>query len=244
MLPWTRLEPLLAAAADADGLRQLLDGATRALGFRYYALVHHVDLARLPQGAVHLDNYPERYREQFIEQRYFADDPVHVACQRRSAAFLWTEVPEIVDLNGRQRAILASAAEAGVSGGLTVPVHVPGEFAGSCSFAAPRRRQASARQLPAVQYLSCFAFEAARRLAYERAGLRPHEVALSPRMLDCVTLVAQGKSDGVAAQLLGLSPETVREYVDGAKARLGVATRQQLVARALFGGLITYADIL
>jgi LuxR family quorum-sensing system transcriptional regulator CciR len=67
---------------------------------------------------------------------------------------------------------------------------------------------------------------------------------LTDRQLDCVVLAAQGKSDGVIAQLLGISGETVHQHIETAKRRYGVASRMQLVVRALYDNLITFADTL
>jgi LuxR family quorum-sensing system transcriptional regulator CciR len=100
--------------------------------------------------------------------------------------------------------------------------------------------------LPASQYMGCFAFEAARRIrGLEQAAQNRPPVdrrPLSGRQLDCLVLAAQGKSDSVIAQLLGISPETVHQHIETAKRRYGVATRTQLVVRALFDNQITFAD--
>src|SRR6185295_14639110 len=113
-------------------------------------------------------------------------------------------------------------------------------------FAVRTGRDLPRRTLPASQYMGCFAFEAARRIrSLEQARLnrtpleRPQ---LTARQLDCLVLAAQGKSDGVIAQLLGISSETVHQHMETAKRRYGVASRTQLVVRALFDNQITFAD--
>lgn len=202
-----------------------------------------LDLAGLARGAVHLDNYPRGWQREFIHQRYFADDPVHIACQRAARPFLWRDLPQLLALNRQQTAILATARSAGLADGLTVPIHVPGDFSGSCSFAV-RRRQVSDALGPSAQFFGCYAFETARRLAQRRHGLAPERIALTTRQLDCVVLVARGKTDSESAELLGISRETAQEHVEAAKAKLRVAARTQLVARALYHGIISYGDIL
>jgi LuxR family quorum-sensing system transcriptional regulator CciR len=57
-------------------------------------------------------------------------------------------------------------------------------------------------------------------------------------------LVAQGKSDWDIAQLLGIASDTVHQHIEAAKRRYGVASRTQLVVRALFDSQITFADII
>lgn len=244
-MQWSLLQSLLTdldSVGTRDELGALLDAAMPHLGFDHYALVHHVDLAGLPTGAVHLDNYPRGWQREFIHRRYYAEDPVHVACQRAARPFLWRHLPRLLALSREQAAILDAARAAGLVDGLTVPMHVPGDFSGSCSFAV-RAREVPEALGPAAQFFGCCAFEAARRIAQQRRGRAPAAPALTPRQLDCLVLVGRGKTDTESAILLGISRETAQEHVEAAKAKLRVATRPQLVARALFGGIITYSDI-
>jgi LuxR family quorum-sensing system transcriptional regulator CciR len=44
--------------------------------------------------------------------------------------------------------------------------------------------------------------------------------------------------------LLGLSGGTVHKYLEAAKTRYGVATRTELVVRALFDGQLSFADVM
>ncbi len=55
--------------------------------------------------------------------------------------------------------------------------------------------------------------------------------------------MAQGKSDWDVARILGLSPDTVHDHVEAAKRKYGVATRTQLVVRALFDSKIAFTDV-
>lgn len=64
----------------------------------------------------------------------------------------------------------------------------------------------------------------------------PLATALSPRQIECVALVAQGKSDWEIGQILGLSRDTVHEYVEAARQRYGVRRRTQLVLWAVRDG--------
>ena len=56
---------------------------------------------------------------------------------------------------------------------------------------------------------------------------------LTPRESECLRLVSVGKSDEEIGAQLGISPRTVRFHVGNAKAKLGVATRIQAVAKRL-----------
>jgi LuxR family transcriptional regulator, quorum-sensing system regulator CciR len=222
----------------------LLADAVAEIGFDHYSLVHHVDLATRRPEFVRLSNYPAGWVGRILEQKYYVDDPVHVACQRTSVGFRWSDVPKLVRLSDRQKSILAEARREGLGEGFTVPVHVPAEFTGSASFSVKDNRELPGEALPAAQYLGCFGFEAARRIARKTLEPQAPPPRLTPRQLDCLLLVARGKSDWDAAQLLGLSQDTVHQHVEGAKKRYGVASRTQLVVRALFDSQITFTDIL
>lgn len=231
-------------ATTLDEVAHLVADAAAEIGFDYYSLVHHVDFAvRLPEF-VRLSNYPASWVGRFMEQRYFLDDPVHAACQTTAVGFKWADVARLIALTERQRAILSSASKEGLGAGFTVPVHVPGEFTGSASFSVEQGRTMDDEALPAAQYLGAFGFEAARRICRLGGPHRSDAPRLTGRQTDCVLLVAQGKSDWDAAQILGLSPETVHQHVEAAKKKYGVATRTQLVVRALFDSRITFSDIL
>ena len=234
-------------ATDLSELEGLLGDIVRELDFDYYAIIHHVDLNALPSAALRLSNYPQSWAEMLLERRYFVDDPILAGAQRTSAGFLWEDVPRLLALSKRQQEILEFASHEGLGGGFTVPAHVPGEFFGSSSFGVRFGRPVPEANLPAIHYVGSFAFEAARRIARARtmALINPTNVLprLTPRQLDCVVLTAHGKSVGVIAQLLGISADTAHEHLEEAKRRLGVARKEQMIARALFYGLITFNDV-
>jgi LuxR family quorum-sensing system transcriptional regulator CciR len=130
-----------------------------------------------------------------------------------------------------------------------VPIHLPGECAGSCNFVAVPGKNIPSSTLPAAQYAGCLAFEAARRLVRtgnKHEGADPKQSAphLSSRQLDCLVLAAQGKSDTDTGQLLGISGQTVHQHIEAAKRRYGVATRAQLIVHALFHSQLAFEDVL
>ncbi len=227
----------------------LLDDAVEGFGFDHVALVHHVNLSDRDraQEALAYINYPDGWRALMRARGYLGDDPVLAAVQKSAAGFLWSDVPKIIRVNARQMEILQAASACGMGEGFTVPVNVPGEFLGSCSFATRVGKGVRHEWLPAAQYVACFAFEAARRINLANAT-RPHAAEGAPkltqRQFDCIVLAAQGKSDWHIAQLLGIAPDTVHQHIEAAKKRYQVASRTQLVVRALFDSQITFADVL
>jgi LuxR family transcriptional regulator, activator of conjugal transfer of Ti plasmids len=73
-----------------------------------------------------------------------------------------------------------------------------------------------------------FHAHARRKLAPERVV---DGVSLSPREFECLKWVAQGKSAWEIGHILGISRRTAAFHLDNAKAKLGVHSNCQAVAR-------------
>lgn len=242
-MTFDELETLVAALNGARTFEDLESALTRAslrLGFAHFALMHHAELRQARQPLLRLSNYPATWQERYAERAYFGDDPTFVVCRTRATSFVLSEVPRLIELSPRQRAMLDDAARFGMRDGLVVPIHIPGEISGSCSLIVSRGADIPRAVVPIAHYIGCFAFEAGRRLLQMRPSMA---IALTRRQLECVALVARGKSDWEAARILGISEATVHQHIQAAKARYGVATRVQLVVRAIIDNSLSIADV-
>ena len=191
-------------------LAQNLTDVSREMGFAYVALVHHADFRRNAPAAIRLENYPAGWAEHFVEAGLYAEDPVHQACLRSNVGFSWADIPKMIAVNCRQRAILDGAAAFGLKNGYTIPVNIPGEYSGSCSFAMNNGQSLPEHNLLLAQLIGAFSFQAARRITYSGAPPFPAPPRLTPRQRDCLLLAIHGKTDWEIARILGLSEETVR----------------------------------
>lgn len=212
-------------------------------GFRHFALVSHVDLATPPEGTVRIIQYPETWLARSMTQRYYADDPILLAAQRTVLPFTWDELPRYVDLTRRHRLILDEARAAGLPCGYTVPIHIPGQISGSCTF-VHEDGDLDPASLPAAHYVGIYAFNTALRLSGRAAAMQRERVRLTNRQRECLRLAARGKSDWSIGQMLTLSQKTVHMHIELAKERYQVSSRVEAVVRALFDGELAFADIL
>ncbi len=230
-----------ASRCGSDGdLRRLLDETARELGFRYFALLHHASLRCGSGAAIRIDNYPEEWEHELLTGDLVADDPVHHASMRTNVGFLWSDLGSLLSLSRRQQRILHRSGRFGIGEGFTVPANVPGEPSGSCSFAMLRGRRLPENRLMCVELIGSHAFRAARRIHdYPARGSHPH---LSRRELECLRLLAAGKTDWEIAAILGLSAETAHQYVKHARAVYDVVSRTQLVVHGLRDALISFDD--
>jgi LuxR family quorum-sensing system transcriptional regulator CciR len=232
-------------ADSLEGISDVLSDATRRFRFDHFAMVQRVN-SRLATSPVQLSDYPDQWVELLTSGDYYVHDPVLVAVEKSVAPFSWEDLPSMVKMTKHHFSYMKSAQAQGLTRGYTVPIHVPGQASGLCSFVTAGDKELPAESLPAAQYLACFAFEAARRLVVLRPSAEPDDKAptLTQRQLDCVVLAAKGKSNWVAGQLLGLSPDTVHKYLESAKKRYGVSSRTELVVRALYDGQLSFNDII
>jgi LuxR family quorum-sensing system transcriptional regulator CciR len=233
-----------AKAGNMADLRALIAAAVCDLGFAHFAIIHHVGFGT-PEGEnVRLTNYPVEWVG-YVREQSKLPDPVVRAAERMSSGFKWDQLDSLLDLTPAEIEYMAQAARYGIAQGYTVPNHVPGETFGSCNFAVGAGRPFPDASVSAAQALGSFAFEAARRLVKQRPGeiyLRPSP--LSDRQRECLLFVARGKSDSVIAQLLDIRPKTVNEHIEAAKRRYSVATRSQLLVRALFRSEICFSEVI
>lgn len=230
-------------ASSLDALRDLLGAIAGEMGFRYFALTHHVDIPRAPQPAIRLDNYPPAWVDYFDAHRLGPSDPVHRASHLSNAGFSWSRLGMMIELGPRDREILELARRAGLGDGYTVPAHVPGESAGSCSFATTGTRAVRRDWLPLAQLVGAVAFDGARRLSGIRR-LETERPRLTDRQRDCLYWAARGKSAYEIAIILGLSHDTVIQHLKQARGRYGVGKVTQLTVHALFDGALTFVDVL
>jgi LuxR family transcriptional regulator, quorum-sensing system regulator CciR len=230
-----------AAHCTGDGdLKALLNDATRELGFDYFALLHHASLASARAGLIRLDTYPGGWEEELGRAGLIGADPVHHASVRTHIGFAWAELPTLAPIGRRAREVLERAKRFDIGDGFTVPVNIPGEPAGSCSFAVGTRRALPFQRLLCAEQLGAHAFRAARRLHhFGELGGSPH---LSRRERECVRLLAAGKTDWEIAAILGISVETAHQYVKRARAAYDVVSRAQLVACGLRDAVVTFEE--
>lgn len=233
----------IAGATNLDELAIVLAAIALELGFRYFALTHHLDIPRAPVPAVRLHNYPAAWADYFDAQRLGPSDPVHRASHMTGIGFAWSRLPGLIQLTPRDREVLDKARQNGIGDGFTVPAHIPGESAGSCSFATAAGHEAPGDRLYAAQLVGGLAFEAARRLVAIRSPL-PDRPQLTDRQRECVYWAARGKTDPEIAHILGISHETVILHLKQARARYGVYKRTQLAVHALFDGTLSFVDLL
>lgn len=167
---------------------------------------------------------PPGWEEMYAERGFALCNPLPRATSHRADPFRWSDIPLHTDA---ERELLAAAAAFGFPNGLAVPCHGPHGYQAVVSLGF--------EQLSAVAPAERTAIEVAAAVlhGHMRACLRTGALPASPlsvRERDCLSFVAEGKSDGEIAAVLGISATTVATHVQGARRKLGARTRAQAVA--------------
>jgi PAS domain S-box-containing protein len=140
-------------------------------------------------------------------------------------------VPDVVRLDYPQRRQAAGAA--GLHGGVALPARDGDELLAVLEFY-------SRDEVPVAERfrlsLAGIGAEVGHLLARHRGELAP--VTLTPRELEILQLAAQGHSGRRIAEMLVLSPATVKTHFEHAYEKLEVSDRASAVAKALRLGLI------
>ena len=228
-------EQLAKSTKTFDHLSSLLDALVKELGFRWFALLHNVDLVQRSKKAIMLTTYPVRWLDEIIETRLYLDDPIHSACAKTSSGLTWDRIEEFITLSPHQALILQKGRDHGLNSGFTMPIRMQEEPEAVFTIARSTTTAMTSEDVLAARLVGTVAFDQARAILGDE-GIVYKPVPLSPRQLDCIALVAQGKSDWEIAQILSLGRDTVHEYVEGARRRYGVRRRTQLVLRAVRDG--------
>jgi LuxR family quorum-sensing system transcriptional regulator CciR len=248
-----RFVSLSRRVSTAAELKALMETTTSVMGFDHFALLHHQDLRCIRTDWSHLQNgtllalhnYPEEFARAYIQRNWVAKDPILLATERRNVGFRWRHLPTQVRAWRPVNDIAEEARLHGIIDGYTVPANIPGEPKGSCSFAVRVGRSFPEENLLMAETVGAFAFQAARDLLMSaRHATRPAQPPLTERQLECLVLVAKGKSDWEIAQILGIGSETVKHHVRMARERYGVPTRVQAAIRAIFESNLGIDDIL
>ena len=132
-----------------------------------------------------------------------------------------------------QRELFEDAARFGIRCGFTIPIHDGRGPIAAVTFAADEQEAAFDRRIDAhgqvLQLMAmCFHAHVRRKLSPDRVI---DGVSLSPREFECLEWAAQGKSAWEIGRILGISRRTAAFHLDNAKAKLGVRSICQAVAR-------------
>ena len=206
-------------------------------GFEGYACVSFCDFSAAPDNAVLLMEYPEEWMDRYLEQKYERFDKVLSTNLSQTLPFSWDEKAILRNITEQQTKIFEEARSVGILYGFSVPIHAHGYLPASVNLIGPHTDVDPAIK-HAVHLMSIYLHDAALRFSSQQKSVIRPSVNATERERECLQWVAEGKSDSVIADLLGVSKRTVHFHIENIKRKYGVATRIQAVVRAYLENLI------
>ena len=221
----------LSNAGDAQTLQASMSEAAEALDLSCFAYLSITPRSgSTPQL---ISNYPSAWTTHYLQNHYERFDPVILQALGRAEPFEWGLAVGSSAQTNHQRELFEEAARFGIRSGFTIPIHDARGPVAAVTFAAdegqPQFERCIGEHGRVLQLMAMyFHAHARRKLAPDRVV---DGVPLSPREFECLEWTAQGKSAWEIGRILGISRRTAAFHLDNAKAKLGVHSNCQAVAR-------------
>jgi DNA-binding CsgD family transcriptional regulator len=197
-----------------------------------------LDLKRKERHAFFVIDWPDDWRRFCLGNNIMDRDPVVDMLPRFQQPFTWGDILNVPDLSRSAREVIAMARNAGWTEGLVVPIPrgTKDRYGLMSLVGKGPTLDLDTRALLSLMSI-CF-FDFVRSLV-PKCGFAAAPAGLTAREMECIRLVAQGKSDRVIAKMLGISHATAHEHVESAKRKLSTSTRAEMIGVAASMAIVT-----
>lgn len=226
----------LAGLATTSACADLFREAIAPYGFDTFAC-GELDLADRDRNAFYLIDWPDAWRRFYMSSGLIERDPVVDALATHTQPFTWSDLRADGSLSPAAACTLSEAtAFGGWVEGLVVPVSRSGRKVGLVSLVG--RHRGVPPEAKAYLSLISVVLHAHVRSLLGHQGFPAPPAGLTPREIECLALVARGKSDREIAQALSIAASTAHDHVENAKRKLKAGSRAETVAVAVSLGII------
>jgi len=212
------------AATSPDQLDAVLARQLRTLGIGHHAFYVGADRFKRPavrkiSGTTHLE-----WRKHYDSNRLGEVDDLLKSGFTSNEPTTWRRFREQRGLSREQEVIYHQAAEFELHDGFFLPLHQPDGSMLGITMMTPHRLPTDRGTLAILHMLSVYYALAAERLGMVEAvtGTRARDIPeLTPRQIECLQWIAEGKTSWEIGEILGLSEHTVNEHLAAARRKLG-----------------------
>jgi LuxR family transcriptional regulator, activator of conjugal transfer of Ti plasmids len=216
---------------DVESMRSVMAAAIAAFDLRRFTYFSP------PQGrrgaAIFISTYPTSWTDHYFARRYEAIDPVFSIARTTGTPLRWGKDVATLGLSEPQKQLFDEAAGFGIRNGLTLPLAASGEAFSALTIVADEKpakfNRIVDRNLRTLQLMAVTFHAAVRRKHWLTGAV--DGVKLTVREIECLDWSARGKSAWETGSILGIAERTVEFHLDNARAKLGVRSRYQAIAR-------------
>jgi LuxR family transcriptional regulator/LuxR family quorum-sensing system transcriptional regulator CciR len=232
------VEAGIEAATSGEALWQVCARYFRGTEVARVSYLHlpplGADDARRPQ--IKAEGFPEALIARYVEERQYRHNPVITEAREKIEPVYWEDVVASAELSEREQAFVEAFRAAGLGDGVGIPVYGPNGRDGHCGLGfRPGVRRLEPSVLRERQWVCQLAHLRFCAILIQSLGPPPK---LSERELEVLEWVAQGKSNAMVAQILGISAHTVDAHMRRICLKLGVSDRISAAVRGIGIGLI------
>lgn len=230
-------------AKSSQEVSELFGKALRNFGydwFCYSLITDHVS-AGLRAGHGIVCNYPADWMDHYRANHYERKDPIPRHGIGMNRPFTWESVLRNGKVTAEQNKIMNEAKEARLHDGIAIPIcGQNGELAGvgvasSAGGIQPEKNVLSKIGALAVQFH--LVYTELESKARSTADLSV-EVQLTDREKEILLWAAEGKSDSIIAEIIGVSHSTIRFHMNNIFKKLNANERTLATVKAIRKGLI------
>ncbi len=222
---------------------QIICEAYNAYGIDHLIYIYMRPSAPHDKGLV-CSNLPKWWKDYYVEEKLARDDPFFKICDtfaptRTGPAYIDDNAPRLTKEEIR---FIREAGETGFEAGIASPVRLqcPGHF-GGWNLGSTMKRPVFEKHLgeycERLQLMGFIAHEVLQQKAYLGIDTDLHE-ALSERERECLLWLARGLRNREIADRLNIAIVTVDLHLKRARTKLGAATRDEALAKAVVSGEI------
>lgn len=231
-------------AKSSEEVSRLFENALKTFGydqFCYSLITAHPSLG-LDAGHGVQCNYPSDWMSHYAASHYQKKDPVPRYCFATNRPFTWDFVVQSRELEEEEKKIMNEAQEAGLLDGIAIPVYgLNGELAGVGMARSERGDLPDLNLLNKIRALTLQFHLAYTELeARDRANGNDSvaNVRLTAREKEILLWAAEGKSDSIIADIIGISHSTIRFHMNNIFKKLDANERTLATVKAIRHGLI------
>lgn len=200
---------------------------------------HHIPPPGAPDGdaiRVATEGFPEAWVRRYVSEKLYLVDPITTFAKQATEPFFWENIKNLRDVSAAEQQYLDLLDREELGDGLGLQVFGPYGRNGYCGLGfAPATQRPTPLAIREYQWVCQLAHLRYCDILTTRLEQAP---ALTAREMEVLGWVARGKSNGVIAEILGVSPHTVDAYLRRIFLKLGVFDRISAAIRGLGFGLV------
>jgi DNA-binding CsgD family transcriptional regulator len=204
--------------------------------YGYHIQSTHLRQLNWDQGYV-FNNVSPEFVTIYRARGYDSIDPIRPLGTQREEPFFWSDIPKLVNLTAAQKDYLDWLKRFGVRDGISIPVFgAKGTVAVVAAGTVTQDLKITPDDVVDLQLVCAFVHKRYLQLYGASDAELPN---LTKREREVLSWIAQGKSAGVIAAILGVSEHTVDTLTRRTFQKLGVNDRISAVLKAVGAGLVS-----